>query len=94
MKCNLIYKINSIQASNLGIKRMDIKIPQENSTTTIDRIVKIKTEYLEKMKKALNKVRKEYKTEYKSFINKIEMETEEVMLKCYNILPKRVVLVA
>ena len=47
----------------------------------LDRIVTIKTEYLEKMKKALNRVRKEYKTEYKSFITKIEKETEEVMLK-------------
>ena len=60
---------------------MDIKIPQTNSTTILDRIVKIKTEYLEKMKKALNKVRKEYKTEYKSFINKIEKETEEVKME-------------
>ena len=67
---------------------MDIKIPQTNSTTILDRIVKIKTEYLEKMKKALNKVRKEYKTEYKSFINKIEKETEEVKLKCNKILLK------
>ena len=58
---------------------MDIQFPHENSTGMLDRIVKIKTEYLENMKKALNKVRKEYKAEYKSFINKMEMETEEVM---------------
>ena len=58
---------------------MDIQFPHEHSTGMLDRIVKIQTEYLEKMKKSLNKVRKEYKAEYKSFINKMEMETEEVI---------------
>ena len=43
-----------------------------------ERVIKIRAEFTDKMKAALDKVRKEYASEYKTFINTINSETEEV----------------
>ena len=44
-----------------------------------ERVIRIRTEYLEQMKAALDKVRREYKAEYKQFIANINTESEEVI---------------
>ena len=43
-----------------------------------ERVIKIRAEFTDKMKAALDKVRQEYASEYKTFINTINSETEEV----------------
>ena len=43
-----------------------------------ERVIKIRAEFTDKMKEALDKVRQEYASEYKTFINTISSESEEV----------------
>ena len=45
-----------------------------------ERIIRIRTEYLEQMKAALDRVRREYRAEYKQFIANINNESEEVII--------------
>ena len=45
-----------------------------------ERVIRIRTEYLEQMKAALDKVRREYRAEYRQFIASINTESEEVII--------------
>ena len=45
-----------------------------------ERLIRIRTEYLEQMKAALDKVRREYRAEYRQFIASINTESEEVII--------------
>merc|ERR1712212_608425 len=51
----------------------------EKSSEERELIIKIKNEFLEKMKAALHKVRMEYQQDYQKFILKIETESDEIM---------------
>ena len=46
----------------------------------LERVIRIRTEYLEQMKAALDKVRREYRAEYRQFIASINTESEEVTI--------------
>ena len=59
-----------------------------------ERVIRIRTEYLEQMKAALDKVRREYKAEYKQFIANINNESEEVIMDIKKSLVQVMILVA
>ena len=53
-------------------------MPDSRTEDVQNRIIKVKAEYLEKMKAALDLVRKEYKSEYKRFLETMDRESQEV----------------
>ena len=72
--CKLKYSWN---LSNL-LFCSNFWIPDDRADDIEKRVIKIKAEYLERMKTALDNVRREYKNEYMTFLNSMNKETDEV----------------
>ena len=56
-------------------------MPESRTEDVHKRIIKVRAEYLEKMKAALDLVRKEYRSEYKRFLETMDNESQEVERK-------------